>query len=123
MRVKTLHLFIAAVTMETLGIGILFVLVAIFGPHDPAGDQAYAERLSLWVGPVSGTVLCLLFGWILTRRLNSGHVINGLAVGAASVALDILLIVLSGTPFRIVHLLSNAGRLAAAAVGGRLGSK
>jgi hypothetical protein len=115
-------LFLAAVTAEALGIVVLIVIVAIFGPHDPAADQAYAERISLWVGPISGAVLCLLFGWILTLRLNSGHVINGLAVGGAAAALDILIIVLSGTPFRLVYVLSNAGRLGAAAVGGWLAS-
>jgi hypothetical protein len=99
------------------------LLVLIFGPHDAAADQAYAERLSLWVGPISGVVLCLICGWILTRRLNSAHVINGMAVGAAAAALDILIIVLSGSPFRIVYMLSNLGRLGAAAVGGWLASR
>ena len=113
---------IAALVIEALAIALLFLLVALFGPSDGAAAQAYAERLGQWVGPVGGAGFCLLGGWWLTRSLSSGHVLNGLVLGAVVAVIDIALLVLSGAAFQIVFVVSNGARLVAAALGGWIAS-
>ena len=49
----------ASVAAEALGIATLFALVAVLGPNDLPSAQLFAERLDLWVGPVSGGIFCL----------------------------------------------------------------
>jgi hypothetical protein len=120
MRVKIGRTIIAAVVIEAITIALLFVLVALFGPNDAAAAQAYAERLGQWVGPIGGAVFCFLGGWWLTRNLSSGQVLNALILGAVVALIDIALLILSTAPYRIVFVVSNCGRLAAAAVGGWL---
>jgi hypothetical protein len=122
MRAKIGRTVIAALAIEGLGIALLFVMVALFGPNDGVAAQAYAERLGQWVGPISGAVLCLLGGWWLTRNLPSGHLLNGLALGAVVAATDIALLVLSGAAFQILFVVSNSARLVAGALGGGLAS-
>ena len=122
MRARIGRTVIAALVIEALAIALLFVLVALFGPNDGAAAQAYAERLGQWVGPISGAVLCLLGGWWLTRSLSSGHIVNGLALGAVVAVIDIALLVLSGAAFQIVFVVSNGARLVAGALGGWIAS-
>ena len=42
------------VVIEILGVLTLVLLVAVSGPVDAEAAQATAERLGLWVGPVTG---------------------------------------------------------------------
>jgi hypothetical protein len=122
MRARIGRTVIAALAIEGLAIALLFVLVAMFGPHDGAAAPAYAERLGQWVGPVSGAALCSLGGWWLTRKLSSGHVLHGLALGALAAAIDIALLLMSGAAFRMVYVVSNGARLACGGLGGWLAS-
>jgi len=118
MRVRIGRIVLAALVVEVLGIALLFALVALLGPNESAAARAYAEQLGQWVGPIGGAVLTVLASYLLTRRLPSEHVRNGLAVGVAAAAIDIAILVLSRAPFQMVFAVSNTARLLAAALGG-----
>jgi len=109
---------IAAVAAEILGIIALVVIVALFGPQERAAAEAYAMRLGMWVGPISGFVFCLLGGWWVAKRTNRAEVANGFATGLAAAAIDLTLIVVSGAPFHQVYVVANAGRIVAGTLGG-----
>ena len=111
-------ILVAALAIEILAIAVLVVLVALFGPRDPSAAQAYAERMGLWVGPVAGFVLCGLGGWWFARRMQRRHLLNGLILGAAVAAIDVALLMASGSAFRTVFLVSNVGRVVAGTLGG-----
>jgi hypothetical protein len=122
-RIRLGRVVIAALLAEALAIVCLVVLVALFGPDERAAAQAYAARLGNWVGPISGFALTLLGGWWASRVLERDQVLNGLAVGVIGAAIDIALLVASGTAFQALFAASNAGRVLAGALGGLLASK
>jgi hypothetical protein len=113
----------AAVAAEVLGILVLVLLVAAFGPSDKTAAQTYAQSLGLWVGPVSGFVLCLLGGFWVARGLVKLHVANGFALGVAGAAIDAGLLIAAGASFEIVYLVSNLGRVVAGTIGGWLAER
>jgi hypothetical protein len=71
------RMVLLALVMEALAV----LVVAVFGPSNPAAAQAYAERLGYWVGPIAGFTLCLAGGWLVSRRPRSGQVARGLLLG------------------------------------------
>jgi len=109
---------IAAVVAEILGIVVLIAIVALFGPDERAAAEAYAMRLGMWVGPISGFVFCLLGGWWVAKRTNRAEVANGFATGVAAAAIDLALILVSGAPFLPIYAIANAGRIVAGTLGG-----
>jgi hypothetical protein len=118
MRIPYIRILILGVAVEAAAIGILAALVAIFGPHEPAADQVFAERLGQFVGPIGGTALCFLGAWWLTRRMKSARVLTGFLVGAAASTVDLALFLPAGVPFRLLFGFSLAARMVAGALGG-----
>ncbi len=123
MKLRIGRIAIAAVAAEVLGILILVLLVAVFGPSDKNAAQAYAQSLGLWVGPVSGFVLCSLGGFWVARDLVKLHVANGFALGVAGAAIDAGLLIAAGASFENVYLVSNLGRVVAGTIGGWLAQR
>jgi hypothetical protein len=117
------RIVVAAVVAEALGIATLFALVAVFGPGDLPSAQLFAERLGLWVGPVSGGLFCLAGGWWVGRRLSANQVANGLAVGVLAAAIDGALLWVGGTAFAPIFAVSNALRIGAGTAGGWIAAK
>lgn len=117
------RMILLAVAIEALSIVVLVVLVAIFGPADSAAAQEYAQRLGYWVGPLAGFVLCIGGGWLVARNLTTGHVPRGLLLGAMVAAIDITILIASGSGFQVVFLVSNLGRLVGGSLGGWLALK
>ena len=117
------HLVGLAVLIEAGAVLVLVVVVAVFGPSDPEGAQAFARRLGDWVGPIAGFVLCFGGGWFVSRRLTSGHVPRGLLLGALVAAIDIAILMASGSAFRWLFVVSNLGRLVASSLGGLVASR
>lgn len=111
---------ILAVAIESGAVLILVLIVAVFGPADPTEARAYAGRLGYWVGPLAGFVLCVGGGWWAARGLTEGHVLRGLILGTMVAAIDVAILVASGSAFQLVFVLSNSGRLIAGALGGLL---
>jgi hypothetical protein len=121
-KIPILRIVVAALAAEVLGVLALVVLVASFGPPGFAAAQPFAERLGAWVGPISGFVLCVAGGYWVASGAAARHVRNGVAMGAAAVALDVAAAVALGASFELLLVISNAGRLVGAAIGGWLAS-
>lgn len=109
-----------AVAIEALAVVILMLIVALLGPSDSVAAQAYAERLGYWVGPIAGFVLCLGGGWLVARRMTSGHIRRGLLLGTLVAAIDVAILVAGGAAFQLIFAFSNLGRLVAGSLGGLL---
>ena len=102
---------------------ILIVLVATFGPSEPASAQAFAERLGRWVGPVGGALCSFLAAFCVARPLTSGNKTNGVAVGFFLAVVDVVLLVASHAPFQWLFVGSNLGKILAGYIGGVASSR
>jgi uncharacterized membrane protein len=118
MRLRFGRIVVIAIAVETLTILLLVVLVAALGPSDAEGAQQAAERLGRWVGPIGGFVLCLVGGWLVAKGAATAHVLHGLMLGGTVAAIDVLLLLMSGSGFELLFAVSNLGRLLAGSVGG-----
>lgn len=123
MQIRLGRIVLAALLTEVLTIVVLVVIVALFGPHDPAAAKAYAERLGYWVGPISGFVLCLLAGYWVARGARGAGVLNGLVLGCVVAGIDVGLLVLGGAKFELIFAISNVGRVLAGVTGGWLAER
>ncbi len=123
MQIRVGRILVAAIAVEVLAVLVLVVLVALAGPSEPAAAEAYAMRLGYWVGPIAGFVLCVIGGWWVARGLATAHVINGLALGIVAAAIDVAILLASGTEFQPVFAVSNIGRVVAGTSGGLLAAR
>jgi hypothetical protein len=123
MKIRAGRIVIAALATEVVAILALFAIVALFGPNETTAAQQFAERIGFWFGPASGFVLCIGAAFWVTKGLTSGHVYQGVLLGIAAAAIDIILLVASGASFQPVFAISNAGRVGAGAIGGWLASR
>ncbi|NNE08527.1 MAG: hypothetical protein HKN20_08195 [Gemmatimonadetes bacterium] len=123
MRIRIGRIIGGAFLVEVLAILTLTVIVALSGFTDADEAAAYAERIGYLVGPIAGFVFCFVLGWWVARGLASGHLMHGLLLGAGAAAIDIAILVASGAAFEPVFVISNAGRLAAGALGGWLAGR
>jgi hypothetical protein len=120
LKVRAGRILIAAIAAEVLGVIALVVVVALFGPSEKTAAEAYAMKLGLWVGPISGFVFCLLGGFWVARGLANAQVLNGFILGLAGAGIDIGILAVTGTllPFELIFALSNVGRIIAGTLGG-----
>ena len=114
---------LVAIVTEVLAILALVLVVAVAGPTEPAAAQSYAEEIGYWLGPVAGFVLCVAGGWFVASRVPKHRLLNGFAVGAVAAAIDIAILVASGTDFLGIYVISNIGRIAAGSIGGLLAGR
>lgn len=109
---------------EVMGVVVLALLVALFGPAGYEAAQPFANRMGQWVGPLSGFSFCLLGGWWVARRaLPAARIDNGVAVGVAGAVLDVAVaLALTGT---LAPLLigSNLGRIVGGTFGGWMAAR
>ena len=120
MKLRVARIAVAAIAAEVLGVLALVVIVGIFGPPDAASTQAFAERAGLWVGPISGFVLCLAGGYWVARGTGDHAVHNGLGMGVAAAVVDIVVATFLGVGFHPLLAGSNGGRIVAGTIGGWL---
>ena len=123
MRIRMGRIFVIAILAEILANLALVVIVALFGPADPAAAQAYAESTGFWVGPLAGFAFTLIGGWWIARSLANSQVLNGFALGVAVALIDISILVMSGAEFLPVFVYSNVGRIFAGSLGGWLAGR
>ena len=112
------RLILLAIAIEGAAILVLVLAVALFGPRDPVAAEAYAQQLGNWIGPGAGLLFCLAGGWYAGRSLHRGQILNGLLLAALVAVLDVTILIASGTPFRMLFVISNGGRLVGGAAGG-----
>jgi hypothetical protein len=118
MRLPIVRIIAVAFAVETLAIGILVALVAIFGPRDRAAVQAYAEHLGQFVGPIGSAILCFFGAWWVARRAPQREVLCGFALGAVCVSIDLASLYPLGGTFQWLIVVSCGGRLVAGTLGG-----
>lgn len=112
-----------AVAIEATAVLILVLVVAVFGPAEPAAAEAYAQRLGYWVGPIAGFILCLGGGWLVARPLQERQVQRGALLGTMVAAIDVAILVAGGATFQPIFVLSNLGRIVAGSLGGLSASR
>ena len=118
MRIRIGRILIAALLAEFLAVLVLVLIVAVAGPSEPAAAQAYAARLGYWVGPIAGFLFTMAGGWWVAKNLDEAHVLNGFVLGVAVAAIDVSILVLSGSGFKLIFAISNIGRVIAGTIGG-----
>ena len=123
MRIRIGRILVFAILAEILAVLTLVLIVALFGPPDPAAAQAYAERTGFWVGPLAGFAFTLMGGWWIARSLTNSQVLNGFALGVVVALIDISILVMSGAEFLPVFVYSNVGRIIAGSLGGWLAGR
>lgn len=110
-----------AVCIEVLAVLCLVTIVAVLGPSEPKAVAEFAARAGMWVGPSASAVLCFLFARRLTgyMTLVPKRVAHGLALGVAAALADILILVVTRTPFELMFVFSAILRVFAAWLGAR----
>jgi hypothetical protein len=121
MSLRVRRLAIAAPLAELIPVALLTALLPILLASG-GGTLVYqimeAQRLALWVGPIGGFIACALGGWWVSRGTLADTERNGLTLGVAVAAFDLVLLALSGAPFGALMVSSAVGRIAGGYVGG-----
>lgn len=124
---KSLAIGLAAMV---LNVAVAFAWVALYSlaiapGQGEAAYQAYALRAVPWSAVIAGVPILVAAGWLLARWLRSGGWRSGIGAGVAYVALDVAILVATGTLAAVaaVNLLSWATKLAAAALGGAVAAR
>lgn len=118
MKIKAGRILLVAIASEVLAVLTLVLIVALFGPSDPAEAPAYARRLGFWVGPIAGFGYTLIGAWWIARKLGELQILHGVLLGVAVAAIDVTLLVLGGGEFLPIFVASNIGRVVAGYIGG-----
>jgi hypothetical protein len=121
MSLRVRRLAIAAPLAELIPVAMLTALLPLLlasGTGTLVYQIMQAQRLALWVAPVSGFVACALGGWWVSRRASVDAERNGLALGVAVAGFDLVLLAVSGAPFGALMVLSVTGRIAGGYAGG-----
>ena len=117
------RMVLLAIAIEAVAVLILVLVVAVFGPADPGAAQEYAQRLGYWIGPLAGFTLCVGGGWLAARALAADHIRRGMLLGAMVAAIDVAILVASGSAFQPIFVVSNLGRVIAGSLGGWIASR
>jgi hypothetical protein len=121
MRLRVRRLAIAAALAELISVAALTALLPLL-LASRTGTLVYqimeAQRLALWVAPMSGFITCALGAWWVSRRASLDAERNGLALGVTVAVFDLALLVVSGAPFGALMALSAIARIAGGCVGG-----
>jgi hypothetical protein len=119
MRIRWVHIVVAAVVAEVAAVALLILLVAVFGPSDSEeAAEHYAEQLGRWVGPLGGAALCFLGGYWVARSARTRRPMHGLLVGVAAALIDIAMLLAFRVSFQWLFVASNVGRVLAGWLGG-----
>jgi hypothetical protein len=78
------------------------------------------QTIASWSAPSAGFLFCLLGGWWVARGAGMAHERNGLALGIAVGAADLVLLVASGAPFGLLTVSSVSSRIVGGYSGGTI---
>ena len=123
MQIRWVRILVGAVAAEAVAIFVLVVLVAILGPRDPNGAQAYAERLGRFVGPFAGAVFGVIGGYLVARGGTGNRILQGALFGLFFALVDVALLIAGQAPFAWLFVISNAGRIIGGTVGGAIAER
>jgi hypothetical protein len=127
-RLRWGRIAVAVIAAEALPILLLVVVVFVYGfarGADSRTPEEFAPIAGKWIGPIGGFLATLLSARWAARRAGQRHLAHGAAVGVGTALLDgVLAIVLGGGgAIEPLLLLSNAGRIIAGLLGGRLAAR
>jgi hypothetical protein len=110
---------------EALPILLLILVVVVYGVTAAEGSRSPEEFAPLagnWVGPIGGFFATMFFAWWAARGAGSKQFAHGVAVGVGTALLDFSIGISAGggEGAATVLILSNAGRIVAGVIGGRL---
>jgi hypothetical protein len=109
---------------EALPILLLILVVVVYGVTAAEGSRSPEEFAPLagnWVGPIGGFFATMFFAWWAARGAGSKQFAHGVAVGVGTALLDFSIGMSAGGGEGVaVLILSNAGRIVAGVIGGRL---
>ncbi len=123
MRIRVGRIVVIAILAEFLAVLTLVLIVALFGPADPAAAQVYLESLGVWVGPIAGFAFTLVGGWWVAKSLADSHLLNGFVLGLAVAIVDVSVLLFSEVGFLLIFAVSNIGRVIAGSIGGWIASR
>lgn len=118
MQVRWIRILIGAAAAEAAAVLVLVILVAIFGPEDPNGVQAYAERLGRFVGPFAGALFGVIGGYLVARGEKQNCLLQGVLFGLLFAVIDVALLIAGNASFAWLFVISNAGRIIGGSGGG-----
>lgn len=118
-----------ALAAMALNVACAFLWVAIYSyliapGQSEAAYEAYAERATPWSAIIAGMPILLGAGWLMSRW-HGGDWRTGMGPAIAYAAMDFLILLAFNALLVMpgIVLLSDATKLAAAALGGRLAGK
>jgi hypothetical protein len=123
MSLRVGRLLVAAPIAELLAVAGLLVpgLVGFVTIKATVAARMFEmQAIAQWSAPLAGFLFCLLAGWWVARRASTAHARNGLVLGIAVAATDLVLLVASGAPFGLLMASSAASRIVGGYVGGAI---
>lgn len=118
MSMKWGRVAVAVIVGEIVPLLALAAIVAVTMPPDTADETAYATRIGAWVGPIGGSLMAFLGALWVSRKLETGHLMHGVAVGLLLAAIDLVILAVSGAPVAALALISNLSKIVFGALGG-----
>ena len=124
---RALLLVAAVAAAEGLPILLLVAIVVVHGAVTAAptveSESAFAAAAGAWVGPFGGAAATFVLSWWVGHSRPTTAVRDAAIVGIGVSALDLVIIETTATPWQWLFAISNAGKIAAALIGGRLAAK
>jgi hypothetical protein len=120
--VNWIRIIVASLVAEVLGIVALLAIfpVVISGGISTLGTvELQLQSHALWVGPLAGSVLCLIGGWWAGRK-SRNRLAHGIRVGVLAAVIELVLLVVAGAPVGQFMLTSIGGRLLGGYAGGKV---
>jgi hypothetical protein len=112
------RIIVAAVLAEVAAVAAVVLAVALFGPDTQEAAEAYAMKIARWLGPVAGACATFAGAIIVAKGAPDRALAHGVAVGCCIALIDAALLVGGGATFEWLFVASDAGRIAAGALGG-----
>lgn len=120
---------VLALAAMALNVAYAFAWVAIYSyliapEQSEAAYEAYAQRATPWTAIIAGAPILFGAGWLLARWHGGGWR-TGICVAIAYAAMDLLILAAVGAllVMPLIVLLSDATKLAAAALGGHVAAR
>ncbi len=123
MRSPVVRFFLALVLAEAVPVIVLVAIVAVFGPREAAGANAFARQAGPWVGTIGGFVCALAGARWVGAAAASRALAWGTGLGLALAAVDVGVFLAMREPFAWIIAISNAGKVVAGAIGGLLAAR
>jgi hypothetical protein len=118
LHIPIVRLILAVIAAEVVPLFLLFATVAAFGPPELEEAKHFAAVMGRWVGPIAGAMCAYLAAYGIGRVAPERALSDGVIVGLCLATLDVVLLVAGNASFEWLYVISNAGKIIAATLGG-----